>query len=363
MFKNLIYIIVALGVLGCTKGDPPSIMSFEPEFGPPETLITVKGVNFDDMLALNFDDNVPADFNPSFGTETALLFRVPKEAILGDNMIRVVTVDGETSFPFKVTQKAPEITSFGPSSASAGDKVFFSGENFFEPLEILFFDSIPGTVLFATEDSLVVEVPEGVQKGRIKVKANGGFIETSEVFFTTKNIVVNDFDGNGVRSETENWLFYGNIDQNSSDAVHSTNPEPLDGNFLKITGVDPGSIWIGGAESNSNDLNNFDVFDIQSDINNTFIEMDLHSNGAEETHLIVVLAERGGSFNDFTETVHIDWDGWEKVNIPLNRFVDFEGATIDPSKIRTIKLHLYNELGVSKRLQANIDNLQFIQIN
>jgi len=318
--KNSVFLFLALILLSaCQKGEPPMIISFEPEFGSAETLITLKGANFDDMLALNFNNDVAADFNPSFGTDSALLFRVPLNAPLGENMVAIKTLDGETSFPFRVTLKPPKVAEFYPKSAASGGVVTILGENFFEPLEILFFDSIPGKVLFASEDSISVEVPENVEKGRIKVKANGGFSFTAEVFFTTKDILV--------------------------------------------SGTDPGSVWIGGAENHSNDLNVFENFGIQSDINNTFIDLDIHNNGAKDTHLIIVLGERGGSPNDFTETLHLDKDGWQNFRIPLNRFMDINGANIDPSKIRVVKLHLYNELGVTQKLEVNVDNLKFIQIN
>lgn len=365
--KSKVSLALFFGIIlltsACRKGDPPVVLEFTPEFGSAETLITLKGENFDDLVELNFNDDVPADFNPSFGTENALLFRVPLNAPLGENNVKVKTLHGETTFPFRVTLLPPEVADFYPKSANTGDLVYILGENFFEPLEILFFDSIPGQVLFASEDSIAVQVPEGVEKGRIKVKANGGSSFTSEVFFTTQEILVNDFDGNGVRSNTDLWRFYGNIDQNASTAIHNSNPEPINDNFLKISGVDPGSIWIGGTENHSNDINVFENFGIESDINNTFLELDVNNNGAKDTHLILVLGERNGSFNDFTETLHLDEDGWVNYRLPLNRFTDIDGANIDPSKIRVVKLHLYNELGVTNKLEANVDNLKFIQIN
>lgn len=347
----------------CGTPPAPSVVSHKPEFGPEGTLITVEGMDFEDLLSIQFNDGVDADFNPSFGTATALLLRVPEDAPLGDNTVQIKTEGGEISFPFRVTLLPPQVANFNPKNANAGAIVSITGENFFEPLEVLFFDSIAGEIIYSAEDSLAVIVPEGVEKGQIKVKANGGSSLTAEVFFSTTEVLVNDFDGNGLRAETGKWLFYGNIDQNAANAVVNNDPEPIEGNFLKISGKDPGSTWIGGAESHSWDVADFEAFPIQSDINNTFIEMDVHNNGITETHLIIALAERAGSPNDFSITVQLEKSGWNKISIPLNRFKDIEGFTIDPRIIRTVKLQLYNELQSSKRLQANIDNLKFIQIN
>lgn len=369
MKRNIRYIAAVLFTIstllvGCGDASgPPEVASFEPSFGPSETLITVQGMNFVDLVAINFDEDVPADFNPSFGKEDALLFRVPLDAPLGENNILIKTSEGEVTFPFRVTLKAPKVLNLSPKSANQGEVISITGENFFEPLEVLFFDSIPGNIVFNSPDSLAIEVPAGVQRGRIKVKANGGSALTAELFFSTLDILVNDFDGNGLRSETNKWLFYGNINENANNAVQASSPDPINGNFLKVSGTDPGSVWVGGTESNSFDAVDFPNFGIQSSINNTFISLDVNSNGRKHTHLIIVLTERDGSFNDFTETVQIDWDGWENISFPLNRFTDVNGAAVNPAKVKNVKLHLYNEEGSNQPLEINVDNLKFIQIN
>ena len=357
-------LMMLLILSSCEEEGPPIVDSFTPDSGFEKTLITVEGSNFENLVSINFNEGIPADFNPSFGTSSALLFRVPENAPLGQNNVVITTETGEVSFPFTVTLEAPAISDFNPKSANEGEMVYIIGKNFFEPLVVLFEDSLAGNIIYSDPDSLVVEVPPGVERGRIKVKANGGFSLTGEFFFSTTELLVNDFDGNGVRSETDKWLFYGSINENASTAIFDTDPIGVDGTqFMKISGTDPGSIWIGGAESHSNDPMVFDVFDIESNINNTFVEMDINNNGYDKTHLILVLAERGGSPNDFSETIEVDWDGWKHVSIPLNRFKDVDGAFINPEKIRTIKMHLYNELQTNQPLEVNVDNLKFVQIN
>jgi len=353
---NLLLLAATLWV-GCGNPEPPSVATASPEFGPPETLITVTGANFTDLLAINFNDGVRADFNPSFGKDSALLFRVPLDAPLGDNDILIATEHGETTVPFRVTLEAPQVRDFNPKSANEGQTIYITGENFFEPLEVLFFDSLPGNIVFHSPDSLVVEVPPGVQRGRILVKANGGESLTQENFFSVTEIVINDFDGQGLRSATEQWLFYGNIDQDASTAVEGGGVAE---NYLRLSGTDPGSIWVGGTETNQDGIENFGI---TSNLNNTFIEMAVNNNGRDHTHLIIIVKEKDGSFNDFQLTEPIDWDGWQDLRIPLNRFKDLNGAPPDPTKINTVKLHLYNELGSTQPLEVNIDNLKFIQVN
>ncbi len=358
----MLSIIGLIYMSSCSTGDEPVVSTYSPDFGPSETLITIEGSGLDNLISINFNEGVAADFNPSFGKSDAILLRVPPDAPLGDNLISIVTEYGETSIPFRVTLQSPSVFDFSPKFANQGAIVSITGKNFFEPLEVLFFDSIPGNIIYHQPDSIAVEVPANVQKGRITVKANGGSSITPELFFSTDEILVNDFDGNGVRAETNKWLFYGAIDQNAMTALDNAVPAPLDGQFLKISGFDNGAIWVGGTESHSDDPMVFDVFDIQSDINDTFIEFDVHNNGKDDTHLIVVLAERGGSTNDFTEMIHVNETGWHKVNIPLNRFSDITGATPNPQKIRTLKFHLFNELDSAQKMEVNLDNIKIIQI-
>ncbi len=365
--KRITFYISILSLLiisSCNKYEEPSIMTISPVRGPVETLITIEGSNFEDIISLNFNDGVPANFNPSYGAENAVLFRVPLDAPIGDNVITIETKGGTVTADFKVTLDAPELNSFFPTSGQVGETVTFLGENFFEPIEVLFFDSISAPILFLSPDSMVVEIPEGVEKGFLKIKANGGDVSTNIQFFTVNNILVNNFDGEGMRSNTDNWLFYGSILQsNAGTAIRSSNPDPIDNNFLKLSGVDPGSVWIGGTESHSWDIAEFDVFPIQSDLTNTFLEMDVNNNGREDSHVVLILAERGGSINDFTYNQDIKEEGWSHLSIPLSRFEDIDGLQINPQIIRTLKIHLVNNNMSTSALEANIDNIKFVQVN
>jgi len=209
-----------------------------------------------------------------------------------------------------------------------------------------------------------VVVPAGIEKGRIVVWANGGRAVSPKNFFSVNSILVNDFDGNGMRSETDNWLLTGFVDQSSmADAVQNSSPDPINNNFLKLSGKDDLDIsWVGGTENNSQDVMVFDNFGITGNAANTLLEMDINNNGKKKTKLILILLERDGSPNDFTQTIDIDWNGWDKISIPLNRFEDLDGFIIDPLKIKTLKMHLTDDDPSNPPLEANIDNIEFIEI-
>jgi hypothetical protein len=277
----------------------------------------------------------------------------------------VIKTDGGTvSTSFRITLDPPSIFSVTPEFASPGDIVTITGKNFFEPMEVYFFDSVQAEILSLFPDSMEVIVPEGIEKGKITVNANGGVATSPVNFFSVNSILVNDFDGNGIRSETNKWGFTGQIDQNAFNSVHNSNPEPISDNFLKLTGTDDLAInWIGGAQSHFGfPGDDFETFNISTDINNTLLEMDINNNGRTNTHIILILLEHEGLTSDFTHEIHVDWDGWDKISVPLNRFSNFEGVLVDPAKVKLLKVHLIDNDDSNTLLEVNIDNIRFVEI-
>ncbi|MEM8523456.1 MAG: glycan-binding surface protein [Bacteroidota bacterium] len=360
---SCICFISLLTVFACEKTPPPpAIESIEPTFAPAEELVTIQGVNLANIQEVTFSGQV-VNFNTAFNSENALLLRVPTNVPLGDHELALRTKGGTASVPFRVTLEPPEVFKISPESAAIGETIKILGKNFFEPIEVRFFDSVAAEIVTLTPDSLEVIVPEGVEKGRVTVDANGGAALSPIDFFTVNSILVNDFDGNGVRSETIQWIFVGSINENRATAVRNENPEPIDGNFLKISGKDDlGINWIGGAENNSFDVETFPNFGITTSLNNTLLELDIHNNGRKKTNVILVLLERDGSRNDFTHQFKVDWEGWKKYSVPLNRFNDLNGIPIDPAKVRTIKIHLIDADASGETLEVNVDNIRFTEI-
>lgn len=361
--RNIIISSVLLVMLSCTEDvPPPIIVEVNPAFGPAETLVVFEGMNLENIKEVAFSDQV-VNFNTAYNAENALLLRIPTNVPLGEHVVSITTDGGTASANFRVTLDPPEIFSFSPESAAEGEEVIIKGKNFFEPLAVYFFDSIQANITTATPDSIIAIVPQGVEKGRVTVNANGGTALSPVNFFTVKPILVNDFDGNGLRAETSKWIFVGSINQNNSNAIQSDNPAPINGNYLKLSGKDDlGISWIGGAENHSWDTDQFQTFGITTDANNTLVEMDIHNNGRKNTNVILVLLERDGSTNDFTHQIKVDWEGWERISIPLNRFQDLNGFIVDPTKVRTIKIHLIDADDSNESLEVNVDNIRFMEI-
>ncbi len=357
------YILLFFALFACKEDvSPPIIEEIDPVFGPAETLVTVTGQNLGNIQTITFSGQI-INFNTAYNADNALLLRIPTNVPLGEHEVVMTTEGGSVSTQFRVTLDPPEVFRIEPESASVGDVVTIYGKNFYEPVEVHFTDSVRAEIVTLTPDSMEVIVPADVQKGRVSVTADGGGALSPKDFFTVNPILVNDFDGNGLRPDTEQWIFVGSINENRTNAVQSENPAPIDGNFLKLSGRDElGINWIGGAENNSFDAENFPNFGISTDISNTLLELDINNNGRDETHIILVLLERDGSRNDFTAQIKVDWNGWEKISLPLNRFQDLNGFSIDPAKIKTLKIHLIDADSSGETLEVNVDNIRFLEL-
>lgn len=360
LFLLLLLAGLSLLITGCEPDpDPPVIESVTPTFAPAEALITIQGMNLANTRSLKFNGQV-INFNTAYNSDVALLLRVPTFLELGEQLIELTTDGGTATANFRVALDPPFITFFSQESAQIGEELTIYGGNFYEPLEVYFFDSVQAQIVSSSPDSLVVVVPEGVQQGRVRVNANGGTSESPVNFFRVSNVLVSDFDGNGARADVTNWIFTSGLNENRFTAVQNSNPAPISGNFLKITGQDSQGIGFIGSASSPTFM--ADSLGITTTPQNTLFRMDVNSNGRTSTRLIIVLREANGSFSDFSQEIRLDRSGWRQVNLPLNRFQDANGVVVRPAKVNSVKFILFDSQGVGSLFEANIDNVRFAEI-
>lgn len=364
MSIRCLFYFLLLGIMACTKApDAPVITTIDPVFGESTTLVTIEGSNLGGVTELAFNGE-PINFNTAYNSDVALLFRVPKNLPTGEYEISLTTDGGTALTNFRITLAAPEIYGFEPESAPVGSTIEIFGKNFFEPLEVFFFEDVPADIISRNPERLKVVVPEGTEEGKLLVSANGGDTLSPTAFFLSLPILINDFDGGGVRADTDSWLRAGFVDQQSAaEAVQADSPAGIDGNYFHLTGTDALAIeWIGGFESPSNDPD-FDVFALTAELRSkVLLEFDVHNGGRTATHLLLALKERDGSPNDFAYNVAIPGEGWQRLSIPLTRFEDLDGNQVDLAKIKSLKLHLIDTQETGEPLEANIDNVRFLQI-
>jgi hypothetical protein len=356
---------VALLLITCRKKpDAPTITSIMPVVGPAKTLVTIEGTNLADITQITFSGQV-INFNNAYNSDVALLLRIPENVPVGEHDVLITTEGGTVMTRFNVTLDPPQVYRVAPETAQVGETVTIYGTNFFPPLEVFFFDSVQAQIVSTTADSIIkVIVPSGVTKGKITVVSNGQDTLSPIPFFTQSPILVNDFDGNGLRAQTNKWIFVGAVDQTAANAVQNTSPAPISNNFLKLSGKDAQNItWIGGAQSNFGfPGDTFTTYGITSTPENTLLEMDINNNGKTKTHALFILLEKDGSFNDFTYKTPISETGWKRLSIPLSRFKDLNGVGVDPTKVKVLKIHLVDEENSNVTLEVNVDNIQFLQI-
>lgn len=174
----------------------PSITGFSPSQGPPGTVVTISGENFDAQTLSNnkvfFFDNIEASV--AAATATTLTVSVPGGAANGP--ITVSTPGGQTtSLQAFIVALPPTISGFNPTSGSVGTTVTISGSDF-EPIpskNIVRFNGILAQVEAATPTMLTVRVPAGATTGPISVTTPGGTTTTTQLFIVNPPPTITGF--------------------------------------------------------------------------------------------------------------------------------------------------------------------------
>ncbi len=148
----------------------PVITSFSPTNGTTGTIVTITGINFTGATSVNIGGVPASGFTVT--SSTSINATVGAGAS-GD--ISVITPYG-TAFQAGFTYKtALRITSFSPTSGSAGSTVTIAGSNFSTIPEdnIVYFGAVKATVLSASGSQLTVSVPPGATYLPLSVTVNG----------------------------------------------------------------------------------------------------------------------------------------------------------------------------------------------
>ena len=158
----------------------PTITAFTPQRGNVGTSITITGTNFSRIMSDNsvyFHDGIQANIIRSTATE--LEVNVPDKAITGKIRVEVNNRSVTSGTDFVVitatARPAPTITAFAPRSGLVGSSVTITGTNFSTTASentVTFHDGIQADVTGATTTKLTVMVPNGAEKGKIRVEVN-----------------------------------------------------------------------------------------------------------------------------------------------------------------------------------------------
>lgn len=190
-------------------------------------MIAIMGDNLMEIRELWFND-LPATLDPTFITNTTVISRVPSRLPSDiNNMMTMVFKNGDSlKYDFSVDISEPVINRAFCEYLVEGGVGTIYGDYFYEPLSITFTGGAQATVYETIDDqTLIFQVPAGVQPGPVTITSNFGEAE-SEFWFQDNRGVFVDFN---TPLSGSLWHPSGG----ASSLVPSTaNIAPIDGAFL-----------------------------------------------------------------------------------------------------------------------------------
>jgi hypothetical protein len=193
-FKNTTYqlaIVLFAGLLvfsACKKDngmDNPSANQLNPEKGSGGDVLTLTGSDLAGVTSIVFEtDKVPAFFNPTLNTESAIIFRVPDTASGGQQNIVFTNSKGKTwQVPFNVIAVA-NVTNAFPLDFQAGSTITLTGINL-ESVSKVVLDgsSDEATIVSKEKKKLVLKMPSTtVNTCKLVITNSSGTMSTTQVF-------------------------------------------------------------------------------------------------------------------------------------------------------------------------------------
>ena len=164
----------------------PSISSFSPTSGPPNTVVTITGSGLNERSP-NPIVTVGGGTVTTFGTISpgTLSFNLPTSATSGT--ITVTTTNGSVTSA-QVFYLPAAITSFTPTNGAAGTIVKITGTNFTGASAVTF-NGIPATSFTVTNNNTIGAIaPAGVTSGIISVTTPLGTVNSSRLFYVAPTV-------------------------------------------------------------------------------------------------------------------------------------------------------------------------------
>jgi hypothetical protein len=190
--------ILAIGFLGgtllmtsCGSDDvTPTVAKVTPEKAASSALLTVTGSGLKNIVSITFDNgNVPASFTSTFNTDGAILFRVPTDAIPGEQKIVFRNADGkEFSTAFNVLGFAT-ITDVSDYNFSTDDEITLTGKNLADVTKVVFTGTDTELAIVSqTATTLTLKFPSTtLTQGTLTITNAAGDSKTSQSFVSKDN--------------------------------------------------------------------------------------------------------------------------------------------------------------------------------
>lgn len=304
--------------------------------------IAIIGRNLGNVDEIWFNDQRAA-LNPNLVTETSIIVQVP-EVIPAEVTNKMTLINSDKvkklQYDFGVDVPAPLVDRMVCEYVADGETAVIKGNYFVDdpasPLTVLFPGNIAGTIESATINEIHVTVPAGTGPGQIQVKSLYGTTRSRFFFRDDRGIILN-FDD---LTAAGGWR---------SGVIGSSNPEPVDGNYVRFSGAmagGAGSTWNEDGFSfnlwpSANGRPDVPVYtgeikdgQIKFEVNvvapweSSALQMIFTAYSVSGTNSYIAdYSYPRGLWNPWKESGSYQTDGWITVSFPLSDFnYTFDGA-------------------------------------
>lgn len=305
-------------------------------------IIAIIGKDLGNVDEIWFNDQQAA-LNPNLVTPTAIIIQVPEVIpTTVTNKLMLVNSDKvkKLEYDFGVDVPAPVVSNMLCEYVATGETAVIMGNYFVDdpasPLKVFFPGNVEGTIVNSTIDEIHVTVPDGVGPGQIQVRSLYGTTRSGFFFRDDRNIILN-FDD---LTAAGGWR---------SGVIGSSNPEPIDGNYVRFSGA-----MAGGAGTTWNeDAFSFNLWPqangrpdapfYTGEIKDGIIKFEVNVVAAWQSSALQMIftpysvtgsnsyiadgSYPRGLWNPWKETGTYQTDGWITVSFPLSDFnYTFDGA-------------------------------------
>ena len=175
----------------CSDDDvSPSVAKISPELGPSNTVLTVTGKGLENVESIVFENGaVPASFATTFNTDKAIIFRVPTDAIPGEQNIIFTNSDGkEFKIAFNVLGFAA-ITAVTDYNFRENTEITLTGKNLADVTGVVFTGTTEEVeVVSKTATTLTLKFPATtLNQATLTITNSAGAVNTTQSFVAIDN--------------------------------------------------------------------------------------------------------------------------------------------------------------------------------
>lgn len=208
---------VALILAACTEDTdgspnvPPgnlNISSVMPDTGSGGTMVVLTGNGLGDIRSIIFEkESVPAGFQSTLNTETHLIFRVPPDAIGGEQNIYFTNSAGKTSsIPFRVLAY-PSVSTASNFNFTEGTQITLEGNNLGDVQSVVIDQTGEEVTIISQEKrQIVLEFPSSTStRSPLKLTNSTGTMTTTQEFINIDKALLIFGDTYGEGFDDGSW--------------------------------------------------------------------------------------------------------------------------------------------------------------